>query len=582
MARRNSQTVPPPSAKDTLREIIETIVSVVALVLLLKMFVAEAFVIPTGSMATTLLGAHKTARCPECGYEFPVNCSIEREPTPGMPPEPVVGCTCPNCRYQFDFRQERTPPPCVSGDRLVVGKYLYDLHLNRVARQDVVVFKYPEAPQRHNEAMNYIKRLIGEPGDTIAIRQGDLYVYPGSNNHPAPPLTYENRPRPAQAKDLWQPEYMYRDDPEALGLFRQGKFQIIRKPPDKVLALRRLVYDNDHQARDLVEAKLPRRWAPEATPSGETTASSNPAEYLAARREAEKQAAWVSDGPHGFRHRAGKGDLAWLRYRNLIVERSAQTRLSGIAPSEVKPELITDFIGYDSWRALGGAHSTPPSNWVGDLMLECEVSIEAAENQQPQPELVFELSKGADRFQARWELPSGNCTLTRLNGSKEELLGRSPTTLRSGSKHLLRFANVDERLLVWVDNRLPFGNGVAYPPPTESGPFANDLEPAGIAARSVAVHVGHLKLWRDTYYTLKPGSADAPLPTDDWSDPSKWQVLRELPAETFYIQPSHYFCLGDNSPESADSRYWGLVPERLLLGRALFVYYPFWRVKLIE
>jgi signal peptidase I len=34
--------------------------------------------------------------------------------------------------------------------------------------------------------------------------------------------------------------------------------------------------------------------------------------------------------------------------------------------------------------------------------------------------------------------------------------------------------------------------------------------------------------------------------------------------------------MGDNSAESSDSRYWGLVPERLMLGRALVVYFPFW------
>ena len=45
-----------PHPTDGTREIIETIVFVVVLVLLLKSFVAEAFVIPTGSMATTLLG----------------------------------------------------------------------------------------------------------------------------------------------------------------------------------------------------------------------------------------------------------------------------------------------------------------------------------------------------------------------------------------------------------------------------------------------------------------------------------------------------------------------------------------------
>src|SRR2546425_9945951 len=53
----------PPELKDGVREITETIVFVVVLVLLLKTFLAEAFIIPTGSMATTLLGYHKNRVC---------------------------------------------------------------------------------------------------------------------------------------------------------------------------------------------------------------------------------------------------------------------------------------------------------------------------------------------------------------------------------------------------------------------------------------------------------------------------------------------------------------------------------------
>ena len=45
-----------------------------------------------------------------------------------------------------------------------------------------------------------------------------------------------------------------------------------------------------------------------------------------------------------------------------------------------------------------------------------------------------------------------------------------------------------------------------------------------------------------------------------------------------YVQPGHYLCLGDNSQASSDSRDWGLVPHRLMLGRALAVYYPIERI----
>jgi hypothetical protein len=41
-----------------------------ALAFLFKTFEAEAFVIPTGSMAPTLMGRHKDVACPQCGYRY--------------------------------------------------------------------------------------------------------------------------------------------------------------------------------------------------------------------------------------------------------------------------------------------------------------------------------------------------------------------------------------------------------------------------------------------------------------------------------------------------------------------------------
>ena len=75
-----------------------TIVFVVVLVLMLKTFLAEAFVIPTGSMATTLLGYHKDVTCEQCGHEFRVNCSNEVEPQSGQESR-VIAAYCPNCSY---------------------------------------------------------------------------------------------------------------------------------------------------------------------------------------------------------------------------------------------------------------------------------------------------------------------------------------------------------------------------------------------------------------------------------------------------------------------------------------------------
>lgn len=47
------------------------------------------------------------------------------------------------------------------------------------------------------------------------------------------------------------------------------------------------------------------------------------------------------------------------------------------------------------------------------------------------------------------------------------------------------------------------------------------------------------------------------------------------PQATFKVNPRSYFALGDNSYNSFDSRFWGVVPEQNVAGRGFFVYWPF-------
>jgi signal peptidase I len=47
------------------------------------------------------------------------------------------------------------------------------------------------------------------------------------------------------------------------------------------------------------------------------------------------------------------------------------------------------------------------------------------------------------------------------------------------------------------------------------------------------------------------------------------------PDATYTVPAEHYFAMGDNSFNSFDSRYWGPVPQENLMGRGLFVYWPF-------
>src|SRR4051794_41881985 len=69
---------PPPPEKENIKETIESILVAFILAFVFRAFVVEAFVIPSGSMAPTLLGAHMRYRCLECGYQFDVNYPSER------------------------------------------------------------------------------------------------------------------------------------------------------------------------------------------------------------------------------------------------------------------------------------------------------------------------------------------------------------------------------------------------------------------------------------------------------------------------------------------------------------------------
>jgi signal peptidase I len=52
--------------------------------------------------------------------------------------------------------------------------------------------------------------------------------------------------------------------------------------------------------------------------------------------------------------------------------------------------------------------------------------------------------------------------------------------------------------------------------------------------------------------------------------------------ETVTVPANAYFVLGDNRPESADSRTWGFVPKDNIVGKSLFVYWPLDRMRLVH
>src|SRR5919107_915334 len=61
-------------------------------------------------------------------------------------------------------------PRLHDGERIFVNKLVY-YHLPKLERGDIVVFWYPDDPDK-----SYIKRVIGLPGELMEIRDGIIYV----------------------------------------------------------------------------------------------------------------------------------------------------------------------------------------------------------------------------------------------------------------------------------------------------------------------------------------------------------------------------------------------------------------------
>jgi signal peptidase I len=538
-----------------IRETIESVVVAFILAFLFRTFEAEAFVIPTGSMAPTLMGRHKDVVCPNCGCPYRVSSSeeLEEDGTAKTESDQIVAGTCPMCRYTASLAKD----PSYSGDRILVGKLSYDV--GEPERWDVIVFKFPGLA-----ATNYIKRLVGLPGETVRIQDGDIWI----------------RGPADKDKNLDKPE-----------------FAIARKPPHKILAMLQPVFDNDYMPR-IAQYGWPARWYSDAAMGDGGKAPVG---------------AWTAENYTAFRTDGASGGENWLRYHHLAPlpwegadagsarQPYQHLRRGELAPRVAAPELqlITDFTAYDTGRPESARNLSPEprgtgAHWVGDLAVACTADVES-----PDGQLALELCKGGRRFQCRFDLATGRAILS-ISGPKME--GWRPTAqtgVRGAGKHDIIFSNCDDELRLWVDGRVvAFDGPTAYPDFGNKRPDRGDLAPVGVASRGAAVRISHLRVLRDIYYIAMPGDPGNPgAPGGPPENDLRFDPGRALPDEPMGPLPSQryiefglesqppeadrFFVLGDNSPMSADGRLWRpnngceyYVSRDLLIGKALFIYWP--------
>ncbi len=524
------------------------------LALLFRGFEGEAFVIPTGSMAPTLMGMHKDIRCEKCGYEIRTGATEERERQVG----PVRKVTCPLCRYVNQIDTYRKNHISFSGDRIVVNKFAYQF--SDPERWDVIVFKFPGNPKQ-----NYIKRLVGLPGETIGVKYGDAYRYDGD----------------------------------------QGA--ILRKPPHKIKCLLQPVYDTEYVAEELVSAGWPSPWQPAGNDSGWKTA----------------------DDQRSYHLETPQDTIAWLNYRQLpnAAAWEAIERGYNLADISTQGELITDFCGYNAYHFSQRGFSGEGWHWVGDLALECEVDV-ASPTGELWFDLVeggrhhtcrIDVSTG----EAVLSIDDGR---TVFDGG-EEPVGQlvAQTKIRKPGRYDVRLANVDNQLVLWVNGRVvpleadgKVQRGTYSVPggerPVWSEDDPGDLQPVRIGGKGLTLNVRELRVLRDIYYVAADNRGAMANNAYDYRGLVDYEVIQRLfrtPRDwatsnyfdlrrddvRFSVGEDQFFPMGDNSPQSKDARLWHgpqtshvegqytinvnpYVERERLIGKAFLVYWPHpWQLK---
>lgn len=151
MARVNKK-----NKKPVWREWLEAILIAVLVVWAVKTFLFEAYTIPTTSMEKTLMaGDYLVVEKLTYGARLPITpLSI-----------PLVGKTSHWIPLEKTFSDIITLP------------YLRMPGVRSIKKNDVIVFNYPiEHSFPIDKRTNYIKRCVAEPGDTLAIKKGELYI----------------------------------------------------------------------------------------------------------------------------------------------------------------------------------------------------------------------------------------------------------------------------------------------------------------------------------------------------------------------------------------------------------------------
>lgn len=515
------------SAKETLTSIF--IAFVMAFVF--RGFVVEAFVIPTGSMAPTLMGAHVRTTNVETGVSWPVNYSMRpdnysNEAGAPFPVQSKLVLEDPVTREKLGVQQT----PLLWGDRIFVMKYLVGVNAPR--RWDCIVFKNPNDPPQ-----SYIKRLLGLPGEQVALVDGDVFTRTPKENDPKvtsqwalPGWTCARKPEMAQ-RAMWQLVFDSQDSP--LKPVKDGKRWFT--PPWMGTDA-----SGSSQGWDLADTGVYT-----FTGKGATTLL-----WKSGQRDIDDWYAYDVEGYNGFHERYPVSDVRMvvgvkpeapgLKVSAVLTARGHNFRM------EVDGREVVVKMRAEQVDEVGS-----PEPWITLAQGSMEEALT--------PGVVTNLEFWhADQSVQVW-----------VNGEKIAQ-GQYEWSIAERVEHTL-----DQPLSAVEGNPGALVVPAQYRKPRVLWEFSGG-----------AFSVRRAALWRDIYYQpdMYPFNSSR-IPKHPLEGKP---CITTHPSSPLMLTGHQYFVCGDNSPASLDARKWapphpwvakvddtmGVVNSDLVLGRAFFVYFP--------
>lgn len=541
-----------PDERTNIKETITSVVIAFIMAFVFRGFVVEAFMIPTGSMAPTLLGAHMRFQGPETGYSWTIGpqhvLGDNQTPAPLQGVNDPVRANDPMSRTELGGGSGLRRVPLRAGDRIFVLKYLYSVFDPR--RFDVVVFKNPINP-----SVNYIKRLVGLPNEQLALIDGDVFsravTGPVERSASLPPGAFSDR-------DTWS----------------SAGWTIARKPEHVQRSVWQLVFSSEFTPRSPQRAfRAP--WI-------------------------GRESGWDLSRTDSYRF--GSADAATLEWD------TANRPVFDLYP--YNQALFNSALYGGALATHLGAYAGPIAFFpVSDLRVAFGVRPESAG-------LNFGASilcRGHE-FRARVERGRARIEMRPVDAGDEptgdwRLLGEgSVGELRPGAVANVDLWHYDQRLDLFINGRR-VARGEYDWTPAERVRYAAGLELEEVAEawpnsplsdwrryRPARVRLDfsgspfnlyRVGLWRDIHYqsVAYGGRNELGRAHSKAGQPA----MCTHPMQTPTLGPDEFFTCGDNSPSSLDARLFdaphpwvaerfnpklGVVDRHLLIGKAFFVYFP--------